>query len=172
MTVIGIAGWKNSGKTLLVERLVAELSSRGLTVSTVKHAHHGFDIDRGGTDSRRHRTAGAREVLVCSSKRWALIHEQDSTEPKLDELLARMSPADCVLVEGFKRGAHPKIETRRLAAPGPNLAAGDPAIIAIATDRIGGNAGLPEFDLNDAAAIAGWLIEEFKLGRGKNPAGR
>ena len=112
MKVFGVVGWKNSGKTGLMERLVAELCGRGLSVSTVKHAHHTFDIDRPGKDSFRHRDAGAREVLLASSRRWALMHELEGDEPRLDELLARLTPVDLVLVEGFKRGTHARLEAR------------------------------------------------------------
>ena len=112
--VFGIGGWKNSGKTTLTERLVAEFTRRGLRLATVKHAHHDFDIDKEGTDSFRHRRAGAREVAIVSGRRWALMHELDGeTEPTLDAIVARLSPADLILVEGFKRGSHPKIEVRR-----------------------------------------------------------
>ena len=163
MNVVGVAGWKNSGKTRLVERLVAELSLRGLSVSTVKHAHHGFDVDRSGTDSFRHRSAGALEVVISSSRRWALMHEVEGNEARLDELLARLSPADIVLVEGFKREPHPKIETRRRDAPGPELADGDPSVIAIAADLPSGGTDLPEFHLDDIPGIAGFIIETFGL---------
>ena len=115
--VFGITGWKNSGKTTLTEKLVAELTRRGFRVSTVKHAHHDFDIDHEGADSYRHRLAGAVEVAVVSGRRWALMHElRGEDEPKLEEILARLAPCDLVLVEGYKREGHPKIETRRLDA--------------------------------------------------------
>ena len=172
MNVVGVAGWKNSGKTRLVERLVAELSLRGLSVSTVKHAHHGFDVDRSGTDSFRHRSAGAREVMVSSSKRWALMHEVKGDEARLDELLARLSPVDIVVVEGFKRESHPKIEARRSDAPGPGLADRDPSVIAIAADRPSGMTGRPEFHLDDIAGIAGFIIETFGLEADTSRAGR
>ena len=109
--VFGITGWKNSGKTTLVVRLVEEFTARGFRVSTVKHAHHAFDIDREGTDSHRHRVAGASEVALVSGRRWALMHElRDDDEPALGEILARLSPCDLVLIEGYKREAHAKIE--------------------------------------------------------------
>ena len=163
MNVLGIAGWKNSGKTRLVASLIAELSSRGLSVSTIKHAHHGFDVDRAGSDSHRHRSAGAREVLVSSSRRWALMHEVDRIEAGLDDLLDKLSPVDLVLVEGFKHSRFPKIETRREVATGPDLGPGDPTVIAIATDTANGGSGLPEFRLDDIAGIAGFIIETFRL---------
>lgn len=135
--VIGIVGWKNSGKTTLVEKLVCELTARGLRVSTIKHAHHGFDIDRPGKDSYRHRAAGASEVLVASAQRWALLHEnQGAAEPSLAALLKHLQPCDLVLVEGFKHGPQRKIEVRRDAGA-PRLADSDPTICAVATDDPG-----------------------------------
>ncbi len=158
MKVLGIVGWKNSGKTRLVERLVAELTRRGVTVSTIKHAHHGFDVDQEGTDSHRHRTAGAREVLVSSSRRWALMHEVESAEAGLEELLSRLTPVDLVLVEGFKRGPHCKIEARRQdAASGPEIAPEDPTVIAVASDVTRSKQGPVEFQLDDIDAIAGFI---------------
>jgi molybdopterin-guanine dinucleotide biosynthesis protein B len=113
--VFGITGWKNSGKTQLVTRLVAEFTQRGLKVSTVKHAHHNFDVDKPGADSYRHREAGAVEVALVSGRRWALMHElRDQEEPPLEDILARLTPCDLILIEGYKRENHPKIETRRL----------------------------------------------------------
>jgi molybdopterin-guanine dinucleotide biosynthesis protein MobB len=114
MKIFGVAGWKNSGKTGLMERLVAEICARGITVSTIKHAHHAFDVDQPGKDSHRHRVAGAREVLLASGKRWALMHElRDVPEPPLADLIAHLSPVDLVLIEGYKRADHPKIEAHR-----------------------------------------------------------
>ena len=158
--VFGITGWKNSGKTTLTERLVAELTQRGWTVSTVKHAHHAFDIDREGTDSFRHRRAGAREVAIVSGRRWALMHElREEAEPPLDAILARLAPCDLVLVEGYKREPHRKIETRRLEAKdAPPLSASDPNIVAIAADHAVSGETVPVFALDDIAAIAD-LIE-------------
>src|SRR5918998_4137865 len=134
--VFGVTGWKNSGKTTLVTRLVAEFTRRGYAVSTVKHAHHEFDIDKPNTDSFRHREAGAREVMIVSGHRWALMHElRDEAEPPLGAALERLSPCDLILVEGYKREGHPKIETRRRgAARGDPLAPGDPSIVAVAAD--------------------------------------
>ncbi|MEX0956200.1 MAG: molybdopterin-guanine dinucleotide biosynthesis protein B [Rhizobiaceae bacterium] len=168
--VLGIAGWKNSGKTTLVERLVAALAGRGLRVATVKHAHHDFDVDVPGTDSWRHRQAGARQVAIVSSRRWALMHElRDAAEPKLDEILERLSPADLIIVEGWKRGAHPKIELRRQAASeAVPLAAGDPTIIAIVADHATEAGGLPVFDLDDIDAIADFAINAFGLAAKRN----
>lgn len=157
--VFGITGWKNSGKTTLTERLVAELTRRGWSVSTVKHAHHAFDIDREGADSHRHRAAGAREVAIVSGKRWALMHElSGEAEPALDAILARLSPCDIVLVEGYKREGHKKIETRRLDARDRTpLSPNDPHIVAVAADYAVEEPRLPVFALDDIAAIADFV---------------
>ena len=157
--VIGITGWKNSGKTTLTERLVAELTWRGWTVSTVKHAHHGFDIDRPGTDSHRHREAGAREVAIVSGRRWALMHELlHEEEPPLETILAKLSPCDIILVEGYKREKHKKIEARRLdALEHTPLSASDSGVIAVAADHALPGETLPVFDLNDIPAIADFV---------------
>lgn len=157
--VFGITGWKNSGKTTLTERLVAELTRRGWSVSTVKHAHHAFDIDREGADSHRHRAAGAREVAIVSGKRWALMHElSGEAEPQLDAILARLSPCDIVLVEGYKREGHKKIETRRLDARDRTpLSPNDPHIVAVAADYAVEEPRLPVFALDDIAAIADFV---------------
>jgi molybdopterin-guanine dinucleotide biosynthesis protein B len=131
--LIGLAGWSGSGKTTLMTRLIPVLTGRGLRVSTIKHAHHAFDIDQPGKDSWLHRQAGATEVLVASANRFALIHElRGAPEPSLAELVARLSPADIVLVEGFRRGAHPKIEIFRPELGKPPLHPDDPMIIAVA----------------------------------------
>lgn len=156
--VIGISGWKNSGKTTLTERLVAELTARGRKVSTIKHAHHDADVDHEGTDSFRHRAAGASEVLLATGRRWALMHElRDEEEPSLAELLAKLSPCDIVLVEGFKNDAHPKIEVRRLEARDRSPLPASMNIIAIAADHEVGDATVPVFDLNDISAIADFI---------------
>ena len=163
--VLGITGWKNSGKTTLTERLVAELSRRGWRVSTVKHAHHDFDIDKPGADSFRHRAAGAVEVAVVSDRRWALMHElRGEAEPPLGEILARMAPCDLVLVEGYKRERHAKIECRRLAARDTApLAPGDPSIVAIAADHPVGGSPIPSFDLEAIEAIADFVEQATAL---------
>ncbi|HVW58294.1 MAG TPA: molybdopterin-guanine dinucleotide biosynthesis protein B [Rhizobiaceae bacterium] len=160
--VFGVTGWKNSGKTTLVEALVSELTRRGFTVATVKHAHHDFDIDKEGTDSFRHRRAGAREVAIVSDRRWALMHElRDEAEPRLENILARLSPSDIVLVEGYKRDSHKKIEARRAEARSQEpLAPGDPNIVAIASDHPIAGGTLPVFDINDIAGMAD-LIERM-----------
>jgi len=153
--VVGIVGWKNSGKTTLVEILVRELSARGLHVSTIKHAHHDFDIDHPGKDSFRHRVAGAQEVIVASAQRWALLHEyRGAPELSLPELLVQLGPWDVVLVEGFKFGPHRKIEVRRAESVDRCLADEDPTIVAIATDDPSLAGVHPFLPLNDAVAIA------------------
>ncbi|MGX8007546.1 molybdopterin-guanine dinucleotide biosynthesis protein B [Mesorhizobium sp. ORM8.1] len=157
--VFGITGWKNSGKTTLTEKLVTELVRRGWTVSTVKHAHHDFDIDKPGADSFRHREAGATEVAIVSGRRWALMHElRGEDEPKLDDILARLTPSDIVLVEGYKREGHKKIEARRLEAKDRTpLSANDPNIVAIAADFAVEGEKLPVFDLDDTKSIADFV---------------
>lgn len=157
--VYGVIGWKNSGKTTLMEKLIAELTARGWTVAAVKHAHHDFDIDKPGADSFRHRAAGAREVAIVSARRWALMHEGvGEDEPALGTILGRLSPCDLVLVEGYKRGAHRKIETRRAAsADRAALTATDPNIAATASDYVIAGERVPVFDLDDAAGIADFI---------------
>ena len=157
--VFGITGWKNSGKTTLTEGLVAELTRRGWRISTVKHAHHAFDIDKEGTDSFRHRAAGASEVAIVSGNRWALMHElRGEQEPSMHTIIARLAPCDLVLVEGYKREDHPKIEVRRLdARERIPLAADDPHIVAIAADHPVTGTDLPSFLLDDIAAIADFV---------------
>jgi len=154
--VLGVTGWKNSGKTTLVERLVGELVARGWKISTVKHAHHAFDIDHEGTDSFRHRAAGAGEVAIVSASRWALMHElRDESEPPLADILERLSPSDLVIVEGYKRDGHAKIEVRRSAARDTTpLAPADPTIVAIAADHPVTANEVPVFDIDDIPAIA------------------
>lgn len=158
--VFGIAGWKNSGKTTLTERLVAAISGRGYRVATVKHAHHAFDIDQPGTDSHRHRAAGAVEVALVSSRRWALMHElRGAQEPTLAEILERLSPCDIVLVEGYKRAPHPKIELRRhTTLNAERLADSDSSVVAIASDEPAAGTRLPVFDLDDIEGIADFVL--------------
>ena len=163
--VLGIAGWKNSGKTTLTTKIIAELTRRGLRVASVKHAHHEANLDQPGTDTFRHRAAGATEVALVTSARWALIHELGGAdEPTLAEIIEHLSPCDIVLIEGYKREAIPKIETRRLASAqnGP-LASDDPNIIAVAADHPTDAAGRPDFDLDDVAGIADFIVAHFHL---------
>lgn len=162
MRVFGFAGWSGSGKTTLIETLVPRLTAAGLRVSLVKHAHHDFDVDRPGKDSHRHRMAGCAEVLVTSSVRWALMHELRGTpELTLAGALAQLSPCDLALVEGWKRAAIPKLEIWRATLGKPPLHPGDARIVGIATDgpaRL--TVALPAFDLQDAAAIATFVVEK------------
>ena len=162
--VIGVAGFKNAGKTTLVEKLVADLSGRGLRISTVKHAHHSFDIDHEGRDSFRHRKDGATEVAVVSGARWAIIHElRDEAEPSLDEVLAKIAPCDLVIVEGYKRDAHDKIEVRNLALDHPKLAGTDQTIVAIAASGPIAVAPVPVFARDDIPALAQFIIAHMRL---------
>lgn len=164
MKVWGVVGWKNSGKTGLMERLVAEFTSRGLKVSTLKHAHHSFDIDQQGKDSHRHRVAGATEVLLASRNRWALMHElRDEDEPTLDDLLAKLMPVDLVLVEGYKRDRHPKVEAHRAETRNPLIAPDDETVRAIASDSGAMAEGRKTFDLNDTRGIADFIATELSL---------
>lgn len=163
MKIYGITGWKNCGKTGLMERLVAEITQRGYSVSTIKHAHHGVDVDQKGTDSYRHRTAGAQEVLLASGNRWALMHElREEPEPPLSVLLSKLSPVDLVLIEGYKRENHPKIEAHRTAAGTPLIAPEDDRIHAVASD-ISVDIDRPVFDLDDTKRIAGFILKEVGL---------
>ncbi len=155
MRVIGLAGWSGAGKTTLLRRLIPMLVGEGLRVSTVKHAHHGFDVDQPGKDSWEHRQAGAQEVLVASAHRWALMHElRGDAEPDLADLLARLSPVDLVLVEGFKRGGQPKLEVFRAANGKPMIYPDDPSVVAVASDEPVADLVLPWMQLDDIPAIA------------------
>jgi molybdopterin-guanine dinucleotide biosynthesis protein MobB len=163
MNIFGVTGWKNAGKTGLVERLVTEITSRGFSVSTVKHAHHSFDVDHPGRDSYRHRAAGASEVILASGYRVAQMTElRGAPEPTLDQLLARLAPVDLVLVEGYKREAHPKVEAFRAETGNDLIAPGDPSIRAVASDTPL-DLDRPVFDLNDTAAIADFILSEVGL---------
>lgn len=164
MKVWGVTGWKNSGKTGLIERLVTEFVKRGLKVSTLKHAHHSFDVDHEGRDSYRHREAGASEVLLSSRNRWALMHEtRGEDEATMTDLLAKLSPADLVLVEGFKRDRHPKIEAHRADTGQPLIVPEDETVRALASDSGIVVKGRPTFDLNDTSAIADFIAAELGL---------
>ncbi len=161
MRVIGLAGWSGSGKTTLVTKVIPVLVGRGLKVATVKHAHHAFDIDQPGKDSWLHRQAGASEVAIVSSRRWALVHElRGEDEPPLAEILAKLSPADLVIVEGFKRHAHPKLEVFRAGLGKPFLHPDDDCIVAIAADGPLPQAPLPVLSLDDIEGIANVLQAE------------
>ena len=156
--VIGVAGFKNAGKTTLVEKLVTELTRRGHRISTVKHAHHSFDIDHEGRDSFRHRKAGASEVAVVSRHRWAIIHEmRDEAEPSLEDILAKLAPCDLVIVEGYKRDAHDKIEVRNIELDHPKLAGDDPTVVAIAANGPVPDSPVPLFDRDDVSALATFI---------------
>ena len=162
MRVLGIVGWSGSGKTTLLVALLPLLRQAGLRVSTVKHVHHGFDMDRPGKDSYRHREAGAHEVLVASGSRWALLHELSGPEPALPELLERMDPVDLVLVEGYKSHPFPKLEVHRPDLGKPPLWPSDVDVIAVASDTaldLGGRAWLP---LNDPDTVAGGIAERLR----------
>ncbi len=156
--VIGVAGFKNSGKTTLVERLVTELTGRGFRVSTIKHAHHSFDIDHEGRDSFRHRAAGAAQVAVVSRHRWAVISElRNDVEPSLDEMLAKLDPCDLVIVEGYKRDGHDKIEVRNLDNDKPKLSDDDETIVAVAANGTVTDCPVPVYDRNDVFALADFI---------------
>jgi molybdopterin-guanine dinucleotide biosynthesis protein B len=172
MRVIGLAGWSGSGKTTLITKVIPVLVGRGLKVATVKHAHHAFDIDRPGKDSWQHREAGASEVMVASSRRWAVVHElRDEPEPPLEELLAKLSPADLVIIEGFKRHAHPKLEIYRASVGKPLIYPQDDCVVAIASDAPLPRAQLPVLMLDDIEGIANVLHAEA-LPRDQIGAGR
>ena len=157
--MIGLAGWSGSGKTTLLANVIPRIVARGLTVSTVKHAHHSFDIDRPGKDSHTHRMAGATEVVVGSLRRWAIVHElREAPEATLTMLVAKMSPVDLILVEGYKGGGHPKLEVYRAEVGKPLLHPGDPAIVAIASDAPIPGIRVPRVDLNDVEAIVDTLL--------------
>ena len=166
MRIFGLAGWSGSGKTTLMTALIPELVSRGVTVSTLKHAHHAFDVDQPGKDSWRHRQAGAREVMISSQNRWALMHElRGAPETTLEELLRRMSPVDLILVEGFKRHPHPKIEVYRPSLGKPPLHPEDPLVVAVASDEGLPGLTLPWLPLSDASAIAAFILDHDKCHR-------
>lgn len=162
MRVYGVIGWKNSGKTSLMERLVAEISGRGFSVSTVKHVHHAVDLDHPGKDTFRHRQAGAREVVLASADRLAIMVEHRGPEPELPAVLARLAPVDLVLVEVYKRDAHPKVEVWREETGHPLIQPGDPLVRAVATDAVL-RLPVPVLDLNDTGAVADFILREVGL---------
>jgi len=164
MRIIGLAGWSGSGKTTLITKLIPRLIARGLTVSTLKHAHHGFDLDQPGKDSFFHRAAGATEVIISSAKRFAILHElRDEPEWDLPNLVGKMAPVDLVLVEGYKRDAFPKLEIHRAANSKPLIHPEDPHVIAIASDIALPAAKVPVIDLNDIETIADVLMKRAVL---------
>ena len=165
MHVFGLAGWSGSGKTTLMTRLLPALLHQGISVSTIKHAHHAFDVDQPGKDSYRHREAGATEVMISSARRWALMHElRGEAEPALDELLRHMSAVDLVIAEGFKRAAIPKLEVYRASVGKPLLAPEDANIVAIASDLpVAGIGTLPRFALDDTSAIADFIMAHLRI---------
>ena len=154
MRILGFAGWSGSGKTTLLAKIIPRLVARGLTVSTVKHAHHGFDVDTPGKDSHTHRMAGATEVLVASGKRWALMHElREQDEPGIYDLLRKMSPVDLVLIEGFKSARHSRIEVYRKEIGKPPFHPENPQVVGIVSDTPFPDAGLPVVDIDDVEAV-------------------
>jgi molybdopterin-guanine dinucleotide biosynthesis adapter protein len=160
MRIFGLAGWSGSGKTTLMTALIPEFVGRGITVSTIKHAHHAFDVDQPGKDSWRHREAGASEVMVVSERRWALMHElRGAPEPGLDELAPRLTPIDLLLVEGFKHHPHPKIEIHRPSLGKPPLYPDDRYIVAVASDQKLPELALPCLPLGDVAVIADFILQ-------------
>ena len=161
MRILGLAGWSGSGKTTLVTKLIPCLLARGVKVSTLKHAHHGFDLDQPGKDSFMHRAAGATEVIISSAKRWAILHElREEAEWDLRDLVAKMSPVDLVLVEGYKRDSFPKIEVHRAANGKPLIHPDDPHVVVIASDIPLPQANVPVVDLDDIEAIADVVLKQ------------
>jgi molybdopterin-guanine dinucleotide biosynthesis protein B len=164
MKTFGLVGWSGSGKTTLMVRLLPELIGRGLKVSTMKHTHHSFDIDKPGKDSHNHRMAGATEVMVASSRRWALMHElRAEPEPDMETLIAHMAPVDLLLIEGFKYHHHPKMEVHRPALGKPLLCHDDPTVVAVASDAAVPGLAVPVLDINDPAAIADFILAHCGL---------
>ena len=164
MKVIGLAGWSGSGKTTLVVRLIPALVRRGLRVSTMKHAHHAFDVDKPGKDSYEHRTAGATEVMIGSAKRWALMHElRDEAEPDSVMLMRHMTQVDLLIIEGWKAEGHEKIEIHRPAHGKPLIQPGDPNIVAVASDENLSGLPVPRLDLNNVEAIADFIVDHCGL---------
>jgi molybdopterin-guanine dinucleotide biosynthesis protein B len=164
MKVFGLAGWSGSGKTTLMIRLLPEIIGRGFSVSTIKHAHHGFDVDRPGKDSYAHRAAGAREVMISSANRFALMHElRGAPEPSLEALIARMAPVDLLLVEGFKHHAHAKLEVHRPSVGKTLLAPQDRYIVAVASDSALSGLTVPVLSIDDVPTIADFVLAHCGL---------
>ena len=171
MKIFGLAGWSGSGKTTLIVRLIPEITRRGIGVSTIKHAHHKFDIDRPGKDSWEHRHAGATEVLITADKRWALMHEnRDEPEPSLDELIARLSPVDLLLIEGFKSWPHDKLVVHRPSVGKSLIGRTDEHVVAIASDAPVEKASVPVLDLDDTVAIADFILDHTGLAKERGAA--
>ncbi|MGH7003925.1 MAG: molybdopterin-guanine dinucleotide biosynthesis protein B [Alphaproteobacteria bacterium] len=168
MKIFGLAGWSGAGKTSLIVRLLPELVGRGITVSTMKHAHHAFDIDQPGKDSHEHRQAGATEVLVTSANRWALMHElRGAPEASVEALIAHMTPADLLIIEGFKDHVHDKLEVFRRDVGKPLLCISDPCVVAVASDAPVPEARVPVIDLGNTRAIADFIVAHCGLTRGR-----
>jgi molybdopterin-guanine dinucleotide biosynthesis protein B len=164
MKVLGLAGWSGAGKTTLLAKLIPALTARGITVSTMKHAHHAFDVDTPGKDSWVHRQAGATEVMVASDNRWALMHElRGAPEPSSRDLMRHMTPVDLLLIEGFKSEDHDKLEVYRAANGKPLLAGEDPHVVAVLSDAPVPQTELPVIDLNDIGAIADFVLRHCGL---------
>lgn len=164
MKVIGLAGWSGSGKTTLIVQLIPALVQRGLKVSTMKHAHHAFDVDKPGKDSYEHRTAGATEVMIGSGKRWALMHElRDEAEPDSRSLMQYMTQVDLLIIEGWKAEGHEKIEIHRPAHGKPLIQPDDPKVVAVASDAELPGLPVPRLDLNDVEAIADFVVAHCGL---------
>jgi molybdopterin-guanine dinucleotide biosynthesis adapter protein len=165
MRIFGLAGWSGSGKTTLMAKLLPALVAKGIRVSTMKHAHHEFDLDKPGKDSWVHRQSGATEVAIVSAKRYAIMHElRGDPEPTIEELLPRLAQVDLLLIEGFKRHAHPKLEIHRPSVGKPLLATDDSDIVAVASDVELPGLKVPRLDLNDTGAIAGFVLKHTGLG--------
>ena len=165
MKIFGLAGWSGSGKTRLITRLLPELIGRGYSVSTIKHAHHNFDVDKPGKDSFEHRQAGASEVMIASEKRWALMHEHRvAPEPNIEALIAEMTPVNLILIEGFKAHKHPKLEIHRAEMKKPLMYLNDPHIVAMASDRPV-ETSLPQLDIEDILSIASFIESHCSLRR-------
>lgn len=163
MKIFGFAGWSGSGKTTLVKAVIPALIERGLKISTIKHTHHNFDIDRPGKDSFEHRAAGAHEVVITGAARWALLHEnRGEPEPDINAMLSRMSPVDLVIIEGFKSYSHPKMEVYRPEVGKPIICADDPSVVAVASTA-SLDVNIPQLDLNDVEAIAEFVINYCEL---------
>ena len=159
MKIFGLAGWSGSGKTTLMVKLLPELTRLGLSVSTIKHAHHSFDVDQPGKDSYEHRAAGASEVMVSSANRWALMHElRGAPELTVEDLIRHMSPVDLLIIEGFKGHAHDKLEVHRASLGKPLLALSDPRVVAVASDRPLPGLKVPVLDIDDTSAIAAFIV--------------